>query len=32
MLSLKGSMVEYNRDAADLAWKRTLEFLNNRLS
>ena len=23
--------IEYNRDAADLAWKRTLEFLNNRL-
>ena len=24
--------VEYNRDAADLAWKRTLEFLDNELS
>lgn len=23
--------VEYNRDAADLAWKRTLEFLNSKL-
>ncbi len=23
--------VEYNRDAADLAWKRTLEFLNTKL-
>jgi len=23
--------VEYNRDAADLAWKRTLEFLENKL-
>jgi carboxymethylenebutenolidase len=23
--------VEYNRDASDLAWKRTLEFLNTRL-
>jgi carboxymethylenebutenolidase len=23
--------VEYNRDAADLAWKRTLDFLNNKL-
>jgi carboxymethylenebutenolidase len=23
--------VEYNRDAANLAWKRTLEFLNNKL-
>jgi carboxymethylenebutenolidase len=23
--------VEFNRDAADLAWKRTLEFLNNKL-
>jgi len=24
--------VEYNRDAADLAWERTIEFLNNKLS
>lgn len=23
--------VEYNRDAADLAWKRTIDFLNNKL-
>ena len=23
--------VEYNRDASDLAWKRTLDFLNNKL-
>jgi carboxymethylenebutenolidase len=23
--------VEYNREAADLAWKRTLEFLNRKL-
>jgi len=23
--------VEYNRDASDLAWKRTLEFLDNKL-
>jgi len=23
--------VEYNRDAANLAWNRTLEFLNNKL-
>ena len=24
--------IEYNRDAADLAWKRTLEFLDSKLS
>jgi carboxymethylenebutenolidase len=24
--------VEYNRDAADLAWERTIEFLSNKLS
>jgi carboxymethylenebutenolidase len=24
--------MEYNRDAADLAWKRTLEFLNSKLA
>jgi len=23
--------MEYKRDAADLAWKRTLEFLNSKL-